>query len=1318
MYMELMLNQNLTLINKIKMDVQIIKYFLLFSAMVLIISHNCNGLKNVQNFKQYVSFITERRYNICLLQETFWTDDYVDSIRHLYNGKIFCSNGDRSRQGVAILVNNNMKDNVKLIFKDDIGRFLHVEYEVDDKIFNIINIYAPNDIQERQIFFDFIENYIKTLDNIFIGGDFNNSLSPLDRCNKTGHVEDTAYKALVKIIDNNNMYDIWRARNKSVRHFSFKRVSNGKLQQSRIDYFLCSRNLSNNVQYVYYNYTSMSDHSFVVLHFNATVVERGPGLWILNNTLLSDDIYVENIRKIIEEQKLCPLYNTDVLIWWDNLKFKIKQYSKLYSMKKAKEKKQEFYYIQNRFKKISQDYADGKKLDLTEYENLRIELKEYESNICNGAILRAKANWAVDSDCNSKYFLNLEKFKQENNCIKELICDSNEIVSDTDSILEEQYAFYRKLYSCVDIDVNKMNTLLDYNEQKVDDDDIEICDADICEAEIRKALWEMAANKSPGSDGLTVEFYKHFYTFLQDILYKLFIDVQENETLSRSMKCGVINLIYKKKGDKRLLKNYRPISLLQVDYKIIARVMANRFKRVLPKLVSENQSCCVLGKDIADTICNIRDIIDMVECDNLEGYILKIDQEKAFDRVSHEYLIETLKHFGFGNKFVNWIKIFYSGICSSVKCNGFLTNYFSIKNGIRQGCPISALLYVLTAESLQSALRKNDKIQGITVPNSDKVGLAFQHADDTTVTLRNRESINETFKVFELYSAGSGAKINIEKSEIMTIGSGCLSQNEIDEYKIKVCNDCIQILGVYVGKDFERCLIMNWKEKVKKIKCILNMWLQRNLTIQGRATVISSLLMSRLWYTLSVFPIPEWVVKEIKTCCIKFLWKNGSHLLNYQTIIGDKLEGGLKFEDIYLKMLSFRLKFLSRLVDTNYNVLWKEICKHFLKKVGNMNLEIELLSLELNDKMLHCLPQFYKEMLQAWQHIREKTDIEYCTDMLYKQSLFLNPVVKIDNKSLYWKHFIDSGIVSLKDIAYEVRTGFLPVQAIIDIISNVYDEFDVNVVKKQYLQMISALPETWHNTVNTEINIKCDQQCSEYKIDIKHRIINLSSCITKTFYQLLRNKCFIPPNCVTFWEEHFNTSIIFTPIWRIINTKWKPPDLVELDFKIVHNRIYTNEKLYKIGLSDSPECTVCNQDNEDLCHLFIHCTMLQTFHKYIENIVETLFENCDSDKMTVVKYEKLMFLGQSEPIKGVNVYFLNFIFSLVRFCIFKRRNISNLKNENLDIVRFFKHTLRHYVSYFHVYCCKMNNKRTLFEKHFLNDNELVSETDDILVFII
>ena len=166
----------------------------------------------------------------------------------------------------------------------------------------------------------------------------------------------------------------------------------------------------------------------------------------------------------------------------------------------------------------------------------------------------------------------------------------------------------------------------------------------------------------------------------REILYKVLNAVYDEGILSRSMRSGVISLIFKKKGDRRGIKNYRPISLLQVDYKILAKVMANRFKQVLCKIVSKCQSCCIPGRDIADTIANIRDVLDLIESEELEGYLLKMDQEKAFDKVGHTYLREVLKKYGFGDRFVNWVGIFYTDIQSSVKSNGFLTKYFKIKN--------------------------------------------------------------------------------------------------------------------------------------------------------------------------------------------------------------------------------------------------------------------------------------------------------------------------------------------------------------------------------------------------------------------------------------------------------------------------------------------------------------------------------------------------------------------------------------------------------------------------------------------------------------
>ncbi|CAG2225931.1 unnamed protein product [Mytilus edulis] len=284
---------------------------------------------------------------------------------------------------------------------------------------------------------------------------------------------------------------------------------------------------------------------------------------------------------------------------------------------------------------------------------------------------------------------------------------------------------------------------------KINENDKDMCDAEILYDEITEALMAMSKNKSPGTDGLTTEFYCKFYDCLRNILCHVYNSIYDENILSRSMRAGVLSLIYKKKGDRRILKNYRPISLLQVDYKILARIMANRFKKVLPTIISENQTCCIIGRDISNNIANVRDIITLVENDELEGYIVKIDQEKAFDRESHEFIFKTLKKFGFGDVFIKWIEIFYTRINSCVKCNGFLTPYFCVDNGIRQGCPISALLYVLAAETLQCNIRKNVNISGIKIPNTTDEALIFQHADDTTLTVSDKSSIDEIFKVLK-----------------------------------------------------------------------------------------------------------------------------------------------------------------------------------------------------------------------------------------------------------------------------------------------------------------------------------------------------------------------------------------------------------------------------------------------------------------------------------------------------------------------------------------------------------------------------------------
>ena len=131
--------------------------------------------------------------------------------------------------------------------------------------------------------------------------------------------------------------------------------------------------------------------------------------------------------------------------------------------------------------------------------------------------------------------------------------------------------------------------------------------------------------------------------------------------------------------------------------------------------------------------------------------------------MSHGFLVKTLEKFNFGPTFISWIQTILTDIKSQVKVNGCLTEEINITRGIRQGCSISALLYALIAEVLGAVIRKNEKIRGIKISNSElKI---IQYADDTEIFATTEESIEEIFEVIQKYEKGTGAKINVEKTE-------------------------------------------------------------------------------------------------------------------------------------------------------------------------------------------------------------------------------------------------------------------------------------------------------------------------------------------------------------------------------------------------------------------------------------------------------------------------------------------------------------------------------------------------------------------------
>ena len=221
-------------------------------------------------------------------------------------------------------------------------------------------------------------------------------------------------------------------------------------------------------------------------------------------------------------------------------------------------------------------------------------------------------------------------------------------------------------------------------------------------------------------------------------------------TLCDSMKGSATRLLFKKHGDRRDLNNWRPISLLNVEYKIISKVITSRLSRVLDTIVDPDQTCSVPGRSIVSNTVLLRDILDYIERTGETAILIGLDQEKAFDRVDRRFLMELLERYGFGDNFCRWVSTLYSGAYMRILINDHLSKEIPLRRGVRQGHPLSPLLYILCVEVLANLIRKSDNVKGFLLPGAQgkytKVG---QYADDTTTILKDYRSLVALFDLIK-----------------------------------------------------------------------------------------------------------------------------------------------------------------------------------------------------------------------------------------------------------------------------------------------------------------------------------------------------------------------------------------------------------------------------------------------------------------------------------------------------------------------------------------------------------------------------------------
>ena len=325
------------------------------------------------------------------------------------------------------------------------------------------------------------------------------------------------------------------------------------------------------------------------------------------------------------------------------------------------------------------------------------------------------------------------------------------------------------LYTAEPVDLKCQDWLLNQLDTTLTSENQEKCEGALALSKCSEALSQMQTNKSPGVDGFPVEFYRRFWSSLGQDLVELLNYSYEHGQLSDSQKQGIIRLLYKK-DDPLLLKNWCPISLLNTDYKICTKVLANRLKKVLSVILSEDQTCGVPGRSIYENLFLLRDTLDYIDHKQLSAALISLDQDKAFHGVNHGLLQRVLTRFNFGPSFRQWVNIVYTEIHSCVLNNGWLSAKIKLHRGVQQGCPLSPLLYCLVAETLGQAIRRDNSIRGIPIPGANKQSKVSQYADDTTLILTDNYSITQSFNL-NIFEWGSGSRLNAQKTEGLWLGS-------------------------------------------------------------------------------------------------------------------------------------------------------------------------------------------------------------------------------------------------------------------------------------------------------------------------------------------------------------------------------------------------------------------------------------------------------------------------------------------------------------------------------------------------------------------
>jgi len=1182
------------------------------STKITVMTYNIRGLKDKLKLKRVLNkcsrALSECADTFILLQETHLDRVENERIKFLWR-QGYGTSPAIGRQGGTLSLFSNTWELIKTI-NDENGRLCLTVVQKNGRRLGLCNIYAPNDhdIDFFTMVYDRlfeIKNEYPDID-LVMGGDFNLVLGQGDSQNRSSNNAERRSRKFIQEQNNLlNLRDSYRINNKS-GGFTWSRGS----CMSRLDLILIEKDLASlevntKLEWGF----DISDHAMLITTFRVkSILQKGKGLIKINASVLENQHSLNEVKNELKFQLSHIPNNWNPHQKLDFLKMTIRSVISVIAGRQVKRDESEQEAICNQLnilRNSKESLVNGglhSNQQITDIDNaisqLESELKVILDTKAKSLILRSGAKWYEEGEKNNAYFLNIINKRQQQTLIAKIDSPHGTLTSQND-IMDHIVGFYENLYSHKETDDNFDELLSDL--PRLSEEDRKKLDEPISLAELEVTL-KGCEESAPGPDGIPYLVYKKLWPEIGQYLLDAWNYSSQEGSLTEDQRVSCITLLPKQGKDLNKIENWRPITLSNCDLKIFTKLIANRVSKVLDKIISPNQTAYIPGRVVHDNLRVFDFYNNYCRTHNIEGLLVSLDAKKAFDSVSHKYMHEVLRRYGFSDSFISTVKLLYNDIKANILVNGYKSVMIKIARSVKQGDALSCALFILCIDPLIRKLESNPEIESIDIPRSEYSNVPIKgkvggFADDIGLAVKNSPgTVEAIFKDYAIFTRLSGIELNIAKTEILKMNVNSFNAAfrpqpmRINGVVINT-SEQIKICGIVFSNDTSKAYNSNIKEKIIKLEKQLVRWLPRCLSTEGKILIVKTFGLSQLINSLQMCEIQDDEIKEIESKIFKFLWNKkwvgnqAPDRIKRDILKMSHMNGGLNVPDIKSLNLALKTRQFIRAMNSNHQI--NLVQKYVLENLGYYEYyKLEYVKICVTDPVVkgyQITTNLITDRIRVPLHedsdkYQIRTNIIASTDIIEYFRRKKVPLVIYRFRAL-----ADQGIENLHELINEFR----------------YPRHDR--LRDCAREVLSFFPNDWIQAVTSgddlDSSITYDTTFPDNNLQlIDHNFVTVKK-IRSLIQSLQTNQVKPYLNANKFELDDFNSDD-HNPYLLLRKALHTPRDRF-FKYRILQGDIFCNSRMYKFHMSDTPNCPTCTNTIESIKHVLWSCPRAERIWEFV-----------------------------------------------------------------------------------------------------------------------